>query len=504
MDLFANLALGFEVSLSLQNLAFCFIGVVIGTAIGVLPGLGPAATIALLLPVTFKMDPTSAIIMLAGIYYGAMYGGSITSILVKVPGEAASVVTCLDGYEMARKGRAGAALGIAAFGSLIAGVFAVIALSLVGPWVARFALDFGPPEYAALVALGLLLVTLISSTSMVKSLMMVMVGLLLSTIGLDPIAGAQRFTFGRTELFDGLNIAIMAMGLFGISELLYLASRKDPQSAFIPQPAKLKEMLPNRRDWKAAGPAIGRGSVLGFLLGLLPGGGAILASFAAYVVERRLSRHPEKFGTGVIEGVAGPEAANNSAAQGAFVPLLTLGIPANVVMGVLMGALMVHGLAPGPLLLRDNADLFWGVITSMLIGNVILVFLNVPLVGVFVRLLKIPYAILAPLIILFCVIGAYSININSFDVGIMVALGLAAFLLRRVGLDPAPLLLAFVLGDLFENAVRQSLLLSHGSLAIFVERPISATLVGIATLLLAVPIVRSIAALVRRHSPITG
>jgi putative tricarboxylic transport membrane protein len=504
MDVFANLALGFSVSLTLENLAFCLIGAVVGTAIGVLPGLGPAATIAILLPITFKMDPISAIIMLAGIYYGAMYGGSITSILVKVPGEAASVVTCLDGYEMARKGRAGAALGISAFGSLIAGVFATFSLAFLGPYVAGVALDFGPPEYAALVALGLLLVTLISSTSMLRSLMMVMVGLLFSTIGLDPISGAERFTFGRTELFDGLNIAIMAMGLFGIAELLYLASRQDPQASFIPQPSRLRDMLPNRRDWKDSAGPIGRGSVLGFLLGLLPGGGAILASFASYVLERRVSRHPEKFGTGVIEGVAGPESANNAAAQGAFVPLLTLGIPANVVMGVLMGALMIHGLQPGPLLLQESPQLFWGVITSMFIGNLILVFLNVPMVGVFVRLLKIPYAILAPLIILFCVIGAYSVNINSFDVGVMVVLGVVAFLLKRVNLDPAPLLLAYVLGDLFENAVRQSLLLSHGSLAIFVQRPISGFLVGVGALLLAASALRWLAQGARRRARAAG
>lgn len=504
MEILSHLAQGFDVSLTPINLLFCLIGVVIGTAIGVLPGLGPAATISLLLPVTFRMDPTSAIIMLAGIYYGAMYGGSTTSILVKVPGEAASVVTCIEGYELARKGRAGAALGMSAFASLIAGTFATLALAFIGPWVARFALDFGPPEYAALVSLGLLLVTLISSTSMLRSLIMVMVGLLISTIGLDPISGVRRFTFGRTELYDGINIAIMAMGMFGIAELLSLATRSDPQSSFIPQPDKLREMLPSHADWKASSGAITRGSLLGFFLGLLPGGGAILASFAAYVVERRVSRHPEKFGTGVIEGVAAPEAANNAAAQGAFVPLLTLGIPANVVMGVLMGALMIHNVSPGPLLLKDHPQIFWGVITSMFIGNAFLVILNVPMVGLFVRLLKIPYSILAPLIILFCLIGAYSVNTNAFDVLLMVILGLAAFLFGRVGLDPAPLVLAFVLGPLFENSVRQSLLLSHGSLNIFVERPISASLLGIGAALLLIPALRTAAHLMRRYSSATG
>ncbi len=477
MDLLNNLLSGFLISLSLSNLFFCLTGTIIGTAIGVLPGLGPAATISLLLPVTFRMEPTSAIIMLAGIYYGAMYGGSITSILIKVPGEAASVVTCIDGYQMAKQGKAGKALGTSAFASLIAGAVSFIGIALFGPIISKFALDFGPAEYAALVALGLLLVTLVSATPLINSLLMVCAGLFLSTVGIDPVSGKERFTFGVYSLMDGFNIVTLAMGLFGISELLVLVSSRPEDSQIIEQPQKLRQMLPDKKDWKASANPIARGSVLGFVLGVLPGGGAILASFASYVLEKRISRNPERFGKGAIEGVAGPEAANNAAAQASFLPLLNLGIPANIVTGIMLAALMMHGIMPGPLLIKEQPALFWGVITSMLIGNILLVIQNVPLVGIFVKMLKIPYSILAPLIIFFCIVGAYTVNGDSFEVIIMMVYGIVGFFMRRLDLDPAPLLLAFVLGSMFENSIRQSLLLSNGNLMIFIERPIALGLV---------------------------
>lgn len=489
MDFFANLALGFQISLSPLNVMYCLVGVAIGTAIGVLPGLGPAATLSLLLPITFRMDMTSAVIMLAGIYYGSLYGGSITSILINIPGEAASVVTCIDGYEMARRGRAGPALGIAAFGSFIAGTFATVGLSLVGPGLARLALNFGPVEFTALVVLGLTLVTYLSQTSVVRSLMMAVLGLMLSTVGLDPIFGTERFTFGSYTLADGFNIAIMAMGLFGIAELLTLAGKPPDEANFARQPTRMRELLPSRDDWRVSGGPIARGSVLGFLLGLLPGGGGIIASFASYAMEKRLARHPERFGRGAIEGVAGPESANNAGAQAAFVPLLTLGLPANVVMAITMGALMIHGVTPGPLLLRDRPDLFWGVITSMYVGNVLLLVLNVPLIWVFVAMLRVPYAILSPLVMLFCAIGAFSLNNNPVDVIIMVALGVVGYLMRKARLDAAPLLLAFVLGDTLERSVRQSLLIGQGSPLVFLRHPIAATLFAAAAVLLALPAV---------------
>ena len=485
MDFFANLALGFQISLSPLNVMYCLVGVAIGTAIGVLPGLGPAATLSLLLPITFRMDMTSAVIMLAGIYYGSLYGGSITSILINIPGEAASVVTCIDGYEMARRGRAGPALGIAAFGSFIAGTFATVGLSLVGPGLARLALNFGPVEFTALVVLGLTLVTYLSQTSVVRSLMMAVLGLMLSTVGLDPIFGTERFTFGSYTLADGFNIAIMAMGLFGIAELLTLAGKPPDEANFARQPTRMRELLPSRDDWRASGGPIARGSVLGFLLGLLPGGGVIIASFASYAMEKRLARHPERFGRGAIEGVAGPESANNAGAQAAFIPLLTLGLPANVVMAITMGALMIHGVTPGPMLIREHADVFWGFVASMYVGNLVLLILNLPLVGLFATLLRIPYRVLYPLIVAFCVLGVYAVNGSVFEVWVMLIMGCLGYLLRQFHYEPAPLVIGLVLAPIFEMSLRQSLILSGGRYGIFLQRPLAAALLALAAALLA-------------------
>jgi putative tricarboxylic transport membrane protein len=479
MGLFDSVLLGLSTALLPVNLMFCLIGVFIGTAIGVLPGLGPTATISLLLPVTFSMDTTGSIIMLAGIYYGAMYGGSITSILVNIPGEAASIVTCLDGNAMARKGRAGAALGISAFGSLIAGLATVVGIVLIGPPLARVALEFGPPEKFAIVVFGLTLVTFISSGSKLRSVMSALAGLALSAIGLDIVTGQERFTFGFPYLLDGINVVILAMGLFGIGEVLNDAASRAASPGVLRAPQRTRELLPTREDWRRSGPPIARGTVLGFVLGLLPGGGALIASFASYVLEKKLSRTPEQFGKGAIEGVAGPEASNNAAAQSSFVPLLNLGIPAGAVMGVVLGALMIHGVNPGPQLYVERPELFWGVIISMVVGNLMLVILNVPLIGLFVRLLRIPSGVLSPLIVLVCVIGAFSMNNNVIDVFAMFVFGLLGFLMKRASVDPAPLIVAFVLGTMFESSLHQSLSIGYGNPAVFVQRPISAVLLAL-------------------------
>src|SRR5712691_2568567 len=494
MDVLHSIALGFATALTWQNILYCFIGVFVGTVIGVLPGLGPVPTISLLLPFSFTMDVTSAVILMAGIFYGAQYGGSITAILVRIPGEASSVVTCLDGYAMARQGRAGAALGIAAFGSFIAGVLVTIALFLVGPALADFALAFGPAEYAALVLLGLLLVTQLSSGSQGKALLMVAFGLLLSTVGRDPIYGTERYTFGIFSLYDGLNMALLAMGLFGVSELLVMAEGSGGNAAPIVQPRRLAELLPNAADWRRSLMPILRGTSLGFFLGLLPGGGATLSSFSSYVMERRLAKEPARFGQGAIEGVAGPESANNAAAQSSFVPLLSLGIPANAVMAVILGALLVQGITPGPTLIANRPDLFFGVIASMLIGNLMLIVLNVPLISLFVLLLRVPGSILAPLIIVFCVIGAYTLSNNVVEVIIMIGFGIAGYLMRKIDLDPAPLVLAFVLGNILETNFRQALLVGKGTLSLFYTRPIAAVLIGVSVGLIAVQVGRGMAA----------
>jgi putative tricarboxylic transport membrane protein len=479
---------GFQVALQPINLLYCFVGVFIGTLVGVLPGLGPAAAIALLLPSTFAATPVAAIIMLAGIYYGAMYGGSTTSILVNIPGEAASVVTCLDGHAMARQGRAGPALGISAFGSFIAGTLSVLILTFVAPWLVRVTLSFGPPEYFALMVLGLTLLTYFARESTVKALMMAAVGLLCGTVGQDTISGRIRFAFGIRTLEDGLGLVPVIMGLFGISEVLLNLERREERKQIFAAP---KSFLPTREDWRRSAMPIARGSVLGFLLGVLPGAGAIIASFVSYAVEKRASKHPERFGTGEIEGVAGPESANNAAAGGAFIPLLTLGIPANAVMAILLGALMIHGLQPGPMLVRQAPDVFWGFITSMYIGNAMLLVLNLPLIPMWAALLRVPYAVLFPFILLFCLVGAYSVTSNVGDGIVMWVFGIVGYLMKKFDYEGAPLILAMVIGPMMEEALRQSLILSAGSFAVFVSRPISATFILAAVLLLVLPLWRS-------------
>jgi len=486
VELFHGVLYGFQVALQPVNLFYCFVGVFIGTLVGVLPGLGPAAAIALLLPSTFAVSPVSAIIMLAGIYYGAMYGGSTTSILVNIPGEAASVVTCLDGHAMARQGRAGAALGIAAFGSFIAGTLSVVILTFLAPFLARVTLSFGPPEYFALMVLGLTLLTYFASGSMVKALIMAAVGLLCGSVGQDTISGRIRFAFGVRTLEDGLGLIPVIMGLFGLSEVLLNLERRAENNEIFAPPAR--GLLPSRADWRASTTPILRGSLLGFFLGILPGAGAIIASFASYAVEKRASRQPERFGQGAIEGVAGPEAANNAAAAGAFIPLLTLGIPANAVMAILLGALMIHGLQPGPLLVKQAPDVFWGIITSMYLGNVMLLVLNLPLIPMWARLLRVPYGIMFPFILLFCLIGAYSVGNNVGDAIIMWVFGVVGYLLKKFDYEGAPLILALVIGPMMEESLRQSLILSSGSFAIFVSRPIAAGFILTAALLLVLPL----------------
>jgi putative tricarboxylic transport membrane protein len=477
MDVLANLSLGFSVVLTPTNLLFCFIGVLLGTLVGVLPGLGPVAAIALLLPLTFKMGPASAIIMLAGIYYGAMYGGSTTSILVNIPGEAASVITCLDGYKMARQGRAGPALGIAAFGSFIAGTVGVVGLMLFAPVLGRAALSFGPPEYFALTVLGLTLVSYLAQGSMTKALIMAVLGLLVGTIGADPVSGTERFTYGSLTLGDGLGLVPVAMGMFGIAEVLDNLGMTAGREIY---ERKIKGLLPNLKDWKDSFWPIIRGSVIGFFIGILPGPSGAMSSFTSYAMEKRLSRYPEKFGTGIIEGVAGPESANNAATAGAFIPLLSLGIPANIVMALFVGALMIHGIQPGPLFIKNYPELFWGVVASMYVGNAMLLVLNLPLIGIWVRVLKIPYSILFALIFLFCLIGVYSLNNNVVEIFIMIAFGIVGFLMRKTGFEGAPFILALVLGPIMETSLRQSLIISRGSFAIFFSRPVAAVLIVLA------------------------
>ncbi len=485
MELFNHLLMGFSVALQPANLLYCFIGVVIGTLVGVLPGLGPVAAMSLLLPATFHTTPVASIIMLSGIYYGAMYGGSTTSILVNIPGEAASVMTCIDGYQMARNGRAGPALGISAFGSFIAGTLGILGLILIAPPLVDFALKFGPPEYFSLMVLGLMILTFLTSASMIRALMMAAFGLVVGTIGLDNISGLARFTFKIPELLDGVGLVPVVMGLFGISEVLLNIELKVKREVFT---ANIKGILPTRKDWGQSIWAIMRGTILGFLLGILPGGGAVIASFVSYAIEKRVSKHPEEFGKGAIEGVAAPEAANNSAAQGAFIPLLTLGIPSNVVMAMLLGALIIHGVTPGPLLLSQHPQLFWGVVASMYVGNAMLLALNLPLIGMWVQLLRVPYSILFPIIVLFCLLGSYSLNNSTTDVAIMLIFGIIGYLMKKISLEAAPMVLAFVLGPMMETALRQALIKSKGSFSIFFTRPISATCLIIAIALMIIPL----------------
>ncbi len=475
-----GLAQGFAVALQWQNLLYAFAGVLLGTLLGVLPGIGPVAGIALLLPATFSLDPAPALIMMAGIFYGTMYGGSTTSILINVPGEAASVITCLDGHQMARRGRAGPALGVSAIGSFIAGTLGVVALMVAAPALTRLALRFGPAEYFALIVFGLVLLAYLSSGSTLQALAMGAFGLLLGTVGLEAMSGFARYTFGRPELFDGIGFIPVAMGLFGLGEILEKVARFQPPDVVH---GRLGRLLPDRDDWRRSWRPILRGSGIGFLCGLLPGPNAVIASIVSYGVEKRLSSRPGEFGQGAIEGVAGPESANNAAAAGALVPLLSLGIPSSPPTAVLLAGFLIHGLTPGPLLMQQRPDVFWGVLASMYLGNVMLLVLNLPLIGLFVRILRIPDGYLIPLVVLFTMVGAYSVGNSLVDVWVMILFGLLGFACRRAGFDPAPVVLALVLGPMLETALGQSLILSDGSPLIFVTSPIAAALLGLAALL---------------------
>jgi len=481
MEIFSGLLNGFSVALTPVNLLFCFLGALLGTAVGVLPGLGPAATIALLLPLTYTIaSPVTAIILMAGIFYGSMYGGSTTSILLNLPGEAASVVTCIDGYQMARKGRAGVALGIAAIGSFIAGTAGVIGLTLFAPPIAEFALRFGPPEKFSLALVGLLMAVTLSGASVIKGLILTVVGLLLASVGIDPISGKTRFSFGIIELQSGFDFVTLAMGVFGLGEIFYnLESAAQAEIVT----TRVGQIWPKMADWIQSQWAILRGTLIGFFIGIIPGGGAVISSLVSYAVEKKVSRHPEEFGKGAIEGVAGPESANNAASSSSFIPLLTLGIPGNASIAMIFAALLIKGVTPGPFLINEHPDIFWGVIASMYLGNVMLLVLNLPLVGIWVQLLRVPYGILAPVVILFTAIGSYSIQNQAFDIYALIGFGIFGYILRKLRFEPGPLPLAFVLGPMIESSMRQSLLMSGGSFTIFVERPISMALIAVFAIL---------------------
>jgi len=484
-----HILLGLQVVLQPDNILFCFFGTILGTLIGVLPGLGPVGAISILLPTTFHLTPLQAIIMVSGIYYGAQYGGSITSILLNIPGESSSIVTCIDGFQMARKGRAGPALGIAAFGSFIGGTVGILLLMVLALPLVKLGLTFGPPEYFSLMVVGIVLLTSLSSRSVVKSLVVGAFGIFLSTIGIDPMSGNPRFTFKIYTLMDGIGIVPVAMGLFGIAEILTNIETGLKQEIYETR-GLAASIFPTIQDWIDSKWAIVRGTFIGFFLGVLPGGGAILASFASYAVEKKFSRRPEMFGNGAIEGVAGPETANNAGAQGSFVPLLAFGIPCNVVMALLLSIFLIHGITPGPLLVKDHPNVFWGLVMSMYLGNVMLLVLNVPLIGIWVRFLKIPYALFFPFIILFCLVGVYSLNNNINELVIMILFGVAGYLMRKFEYDPAVLILAMVLGPMMETAFRRSLIMYPEHFYIFIKRPISLGLLMLAAFLLLYPLLR--------------
>jgi TctA family transporter len=479
--LIENLGLGFSVAFSLKNLTFCFIGVLIGTAIGVLPGIGPVATISLLLPITFGQEATTAIIMLAGIYYGAQYGGSTTSILLNLPGEVSSVVTTLEGYKMARNGRAGAALAIAAIGSFFAGSVSTLLVAASGPVLTEVALSFGPWEYFSLMLLGLIISAVLAQGSVVRAIGMVVLGVGLGLVGTDVQTGQQRFTFGIPELSDGIGFVSIAMGMFGIAEIILNLERPEAREAL---KTKVGSLWLTKEEWKRSTPSVLRGTALGSVLGILPGGGAALASFGSYMMERRISKGRNEFGSGAIEGVAGPESANNAAAQTSFIPLLTLGIPANAVMALMVGALIIQGIQPGPRMVESQPDLFWGLIASMWIGNVMLLIINLPLIGMWVKLLEVPYRFLYPSILIFCAIGVYSLQNNVFDVYQTALFGIFGYMCAKLRLEPAPMLIGFVLGPMMEEHLRRAMLLARGDPMVFVQRPISAVLLAIAAIAL--------------------
>jgi putative tricarboxylic transport membrane protein len=505
MDVFANLLSGLAVVFKLQmvdiapggasflvqlpvNVLLCLMGAMIGTLIGVLPGVGPIATIAMLLPITYKLDPTGALIMLAGIYYGAQYGGSTTAILVNIPGEATSVVTTLDGHQMAKQGKAGKALAVAAIGSFIAGTVATMVIAVLGQPLSQLALKFGPADYFSLMVMGLIFAVVLARGSILKALCMVIFGLLLSTIGSDLESGEQRLTFGYLELADGIEFATLAMGIIGFAEIL--RNLENPETRDVVT-GKVEGLMPTREDMRQSAAPIARGTLIGSILGILPGNGAVLGPFASYAVEKKIATDPSRFGRGAIEGVAGPESANNAGAQTSFIPMLTLGIPPNAVMAIMVGAMTIHGIVPGPQIMTKQPELFWGMIASMWVGNLMLLIINLPMIGLWVKLLKVPYRLLFPAILLFCCIGVYSINNQPFDVLMTAGFGVVGYLLLKHGFEPAPLLIAFVLGKLMEEKLRQAMLISRGSLWVFVERPLSLTFLVVAIALLVFSILPS-------------
>lgn len=482
-ELLSNLALGFSVALTLNNLMYCFIGCILGTLIGVLPGIGPIATIAMLLPATFTLPPESSLIMLAGIYYGAQYGGSTTAILVNLPGESSSVVTAIDGYQMARQGRAGVALTTAALGSFFAGTVATVLLAVAAPPLAQIAFKFGPAEYFSLMILGLIAAVVLAHGSVIKAIGMIMLGLLLGLVGTDVNSGMARFSFGIPELSDGIGFVAIAMGVFGFAEIIKNLEQGEAREVFT---SKVTSLWPTKQDFKDAYPAVLRGTTLGSLLGILPGGGAVLGAFSAYTLEKKIAKDPSKFGKGDIRGVAAPESANNAAAQTSFIPLLTLGIPPNPVMALMVGAMIIQGIQPGPQVMTERPNLFWGMIVSMWIGNLMLVILNLPLIGIWIKLLKVPYRLLYPAILVFCCIGVYSLNNSPFDVIMTAIFGLIGYVFVKLDCEPAPLLLGFILGPMMEENLRRAMLLSRGDPMTFVTRPLSATLLAVSLLLLIV------------------
>ena len=475
-DLFQNLATGFSAAATLKNLGFAFLGCLLGTLIGVLPGIGPIPTIAMLLPITFGLDPLSSLVMLAGIYYGAQYGGSTTSILVNIPGEAASIVTCIDGHEMAKQGRAGAALGVAALGSFFAGTVGTVFIAGFGPPLAAVAQQFTSPDYFSLMVLGLVTAVILAHGSLIKAVGMVLVGLLLGLVGTDVNSGLTRYTFGIQEIWDRIDFVPLVIGMFGITEII-----RNLEQTSLPRPqlsTRMRELWPRGQDFRDAWGAVLRGTGLGSVLGILPGGGAVLASFASYTLEKKVAKDPSRFGKGAIEGVAGPESANNAAAQTSFIPLLTLGLPSNAIMALMMGAMIIQGIQPGAAVMTARPELFWGMVASMWIGNLMLLVINLPLIGVWVRLLSVPYRLLYPAILLFCVIGIYSVNTNATELAICAVFAVFGYILLRFGCEPAPLVLGFILGPLMEENLRRSLVISRGSPWVFIERPISAALLA--------------------------
>jgi len=479
-DIFDNLILGFSVAGTPINILFCFLGALLGTLIGVLPGIGPLATVAMLLPITFYLDPTTALIMLAGIYYGAQYGGSTTSILVNLPGESSAVVTCLDGHQMAKQGRAGAALAVAALVSFAAGCVATLLMVFFSPPLTTIAESFQPAEYCTLMVFGLIAAVVLAQGSPIKAIAMVLLGLLIGIAGTDINTGVRRFTFGMIHLADGVEFVAVAMGLFGIREIMLNLE----QGSTAVSAGSIGRLWPTRDDFRRSWAPALRGTALGSLLGILPGGGALLSSFAAYTVEKKISRTPERFGHGAVEGVAGPEAANNAGAQTSFIPLLTLGIPGNALIAMMAGAMMIHGISPGPQVMTNQPELFWGLIVSMWLGNLMLVIINLPLIGIWVRLLQVPYRLLFPLILMFCAIGVYGVNNSSFDIMLVAVFGLVGYVFVKIGCEPAPLILGMILGPLFEENLRRTLLLSRGDWSIFVTRPASLVFVLLSALLL--------------------